>query len=174
MVGNCFTILFADDTTLYVSSKNTYYLKWCIEHDLSLLLDWFCANKLTLNLAKTQFLLIKSNTNIKSFSININNTIIHPSSTCKFLGVTLDNKLVWTPLINEKLLKIKRNKNMLQLTKNCLTPSAKKLIYYGHIHSHLMYCLVVWGSLCKKGDIARLTKAQNKCVKINCSQKGHR
>ena len=55
---------------------------------------------------------------------------------------------------------------MLQLTKNCLTPLAKKLIYYGHIHSHLMYCLVVWGSLCKKGDIARLTKAQNKCVKL--------
>ena len=41
VVENCSTILFADDTTLYISGKNTTYLKWCIEHDISLLLDWF-------------------------------------------------------------------------------------------------------------------------------------
>ena len=46
VVENCSTILFADDTTLYISSKNTTYLKWCIEHDISLLLDWFRANNL--------------------------------------------------------------------------------------------------------------------------------
>ena len=52
VVENCSTIQFADDTTLYISSKNTNYLKWCLEHNLMLLLDWFHANKLTLNLAK--------------------------------------------------------------------------------------------------------------------------
>ena len=52
VVENCSTILFADDTTLYISSKNTTYLKWCIEHDISLLLDWFRANKLTLTCQK--------------------------------------------------------------------------------------------------------------------------
>ena len=41
VVENCSTILFADDTTLYVSSKITNYLKWCLEHDLTQLLDWF-------------------------------------------------------------------------------------------------------------------------------------
>ena len=55
---------------------------------------------------------------------------------------------------------------MLQITKNCLNPSTKKLNYYGHIHSHLMYCLLAWGGLSKKGAISRLTKAQNKCVKL--------
>ena len=55
---------------------------------------------------------------------------------------------------------------MLQTSVNCLTPSAKKLIHYGHIHSHLIYCLLVWGSICKKGDLARLSKTQNKCVKL--------
>ena len=35
VVENCSTILFADDTTLYISNKNTTYLKWCLEHDLS-------------------------------------------------------------------------------------------------------------------------------------------
>ena len=141
VVENCFTILFADDTTLYISSKNSNYLKWCIEHDMMLLLDWFHANKLTLNLFKTQFLLFKSNNKIKQFSININNTAIYPCITSKFLGVTLDDKLEWTHHINEKLLKIKRNKNMLQITNNCLNPAAKKLIYYGQINSHLSHLL---------------------------------
>ena len=90
---NCSTIFFADDTTLYISSKNTTYLKWCIEHDISLLLDWFRANKLTLNLSKTQFLLFKTHTNVKSFNIEIHDIIIHPSNSCKFLGVILDENL---------------------------------------------------------------------------------
>ena len=55
---------------------------------------------------------------------------------------------------------------MLQTSVNCLTPSAKKLIYYGHIHSDLTYCLLVWGGICKKGDLTRLSKIQNKCVKL--------
>ena len=166
VVENCSSILFADDTTLYISSKNTTYLKWCIEHDISLLLDWFRANKLTLNLSKTQFLLFKTHTNVKSFNIEIHDIIIHPSNSCKFLGVILDEKLDWTPHINDRILKIKRNKNMLQTSVNCLTPFAKKLIYYGHIHSHLIYCLLVWGNICKKGDLTRLSKTQNKCVKL--------
>ena len=55
---------------------------------------------------------------------------------------------------------------MLQLTKKCLNPASRKLVYYGRIHSHLTYCLMVWGSLGKKCDITRLIKAQNKCVKL--------
>ena len=55
---------------------------------------------------------------------------------------------------------------MLQTSVNCLTLSAKNLIYYGHIHSHLTYCLLVWGGICKRGDLVRLSKTQNKCVKL--------
>ena len=55
---------------------------------------------------------------------------------------------------------------MLQINVNCLNSSAKKLIYYGHIHSHLTYCLLIWGGSIKKSDLARLTKIQNKCVRL--------
>ena len=130
VVENCSAILFADDTTLYISNKNTTSLKWCLEHDLSLLLDWFRANKLTLNLSKTQFLLFKTHAKVATFSIEIQDIIIKPSNACKFLGIKLDDKVDWTPHINERILRIKRNKNMLQTNVNCLTSVAKKLIYY--------------------------------------------
>ena len=55
---------------------------------------------------------------------------------------------------------------MLVTGKNMLNTNAKKLIYYGHIHSHLCYCLIVWGGMCKKMDLNRLQKAQNSCIKL--------
>ena len=47
------SLLFADDTTLLHSHSNLKYLKWTVEDDLNRLMDWFRANKLTLNLDKT-------------------------------------------------------------------------------------------------------------------------
>ena len=113
-------------TLLHIfQAKNTTYLKWCLEHDLSLLLDWFRANKLTLNLSKTQFLFFKTHSKVKTFNIKIQDTVIQPSNDCKFLGIKLDDKLDWTPHVNERILRIKRNKNMLQTNVNYLTSVSK-------------------------------------------------
>ena len=53
-------ILFADDTTIYMSHSNLTYLKWCIEEDLRTLSDWFKPNLLTLNVDKIGFLNIQT------------------------------------------------------------------------------------------------------------------
>ena len=45
-------ILFADDTTMVNSHKNVNYLEYMMFHDLTILLDWFKANQLSLNLKK--------------------------------------------------------------------------------------------------------------------------
>ena len=41
-------IQFADDTTLVFTHRNLQYLRFCIESELSIVQDWFNANKLTL------------------------------------------------------------------------------------------------------------------------------
>ena len=46
-------IQFADDTTLYITHQNLSYIRFCLEHDLNILQDWFLANKLTLNIGKS-------------------------------------------------------------------------------------------------------------------------
>ena len=50
----CNSIMFADDTTLYKTHNNLQYLKWSIEQDMIVLMDWFRANRLTLNLEKSK------------------------------------------------------------------------------------------------------------------------
>ena len=49
-------ILFADDMTLIGYWKNLTFLKRKIMQDLEKLQQWFDANKLTLNVSKTQFM----------------------------------------------------------------------------------------------------------------------
>ena len=49
-------ILFADDTTHFNSAKNTQFLRYSLEHDMSLLMDGYRANKLSLNIDKTVLL----------------------------------------------------------------------------------------------------------------------
>ena len=64
-------ILFADDTTLYYSHRNLNYLKYCIEHDLGIIVDWFKANGLTLNLDKSECVLFRPKSNKSESFINI-------------------------------------------------------------------------------------------------------
>ncbi len=74
----CKCILFADDTTLYTTHKNLLYLQNSIKHDLEILVDWFKANKLTLNLDKTSFVLFqqKSENINEDISLTIDNITI--------------------------------------------------------------------------------------------------
>ena len=46
-------ILFADDATIFKSHKLVSFLQCMLEHDLQHMVDWFSANKLSLNLNKT-------------------------------------------------------------------------------------------------------------------------
>ena len=73
-------IQFADDTTLYYADKNLDVLKFCIEHDLKIIMDWFRANSLMLNVQKTKYLLFAPSNKKKTINLMIDNCIIKPSS----------------------------------------------------------------------------------------------
>ena len=51
--------LFADDTSLTASAKNIDELLLKINKELPNIYDWLCANKLTLNLRKTKYLIFQ-------------------------------------------------------------------------------------------------------------------
>ncbi len=99
-----FTILFADDTTLQLSSKSLHDLYDLANFELSKIEDWFKANKLTLNASKTKYILFKNkkeDVSITSLKLQIDNKDIERVGTgCKnesfkFVGVHLDENLNW-------------------------------------------------------------------------------
>ena len=55
---------------------------------------------------------------------------------------------------------------MLRRSKTLLSKKAKRLLYYGQIHSHLAYCLGIWGSMLPMQMMHKLSKAQKIAVSL--------
>ena len=161
----CNSILFADDTTLYKTHENLVYLKWCLEEELRGLMDWFKANKLTLNLNKSVCMLFGEKS-VGDFGVEIDDIKIPTVKHTKFLGLWIDDKLKWDQHVNKMILKIKRNVHLLRTGKNLLNVHAKKLVYFAHIQSHITYCLTVWGNLVSSYLVKKIEKIQEKCMSL--------
>ena len=58
-IKNSTTFHFADDTYLKYSSSCENNIRNKINEDLSLIFEWLCANRLSLNVAKTEFIIFK-------------------------------------------------------------------------------------------------------------------
>ena len=58
-LANSECILFADDTTIFKANKDINELIEFVKGDMNILIDWFRANKLSLNLSKTNCILFK-------------------------------------------------------------------------------------------------------------------
>ena len=137
------SLLFADDTTLLYSHKNLRYLKWTVEEDLSSHMDWFKANKLTLNLDKIVCVLFNNKSKTEELTLDIGTYKLHSSETVKFLGVWIDNKMTWNKHVSTLIVKLKQNMQLLKLSNKFLNKDTKKLIYYAHIYSHLTYGILI-------------------------------
>ena len=145
-------IQFADDTTLYVTHQNLSCIKFCLEHDLEILQDWFLANKLTLNIGKSVCILFGKHREEK-LEIHIGPETIPQVKNTKFLGLWIDQTLSWNKHVSKLLLKLKSKLNLLQIGKKFLSTHALRVLYFAQIQSNLTYGIGIWGSLLNQGNL---------------------
>ena len=97
--------MYADDTTLQMSSSNIKQLYTRANTELIRISDWFKANKLTLNAGKTKHILFRDKKKVIDFEgLNLeieNNKIDRIGYGCKeesfkFVGMNLDEHLNWS------------------------------------------------------------------------------
>ena len=102
-------IMFADDTTLYYTHPNIHDCVNIINGQLSLLVVWLNANKLSLNVDKTVGMIFSNKPVPPNVKISINNSSIQIVNNSKFLGLDFDNKFNCsrhTALISNKISKL--------------------------------------------------------------------
>ena len=157
-------ILFADDTTLFVTHKNMVYMEWCMQEDLKILQDWFKANKLTLNINKSVAMHF-SNKKERNIKINVGEVPLPVATKTKFLGVWIDSSLSWNIHFDELILKLAKGQYLLKCCKNIFSMQTKVNIYYAHVYSHLVYGITIWGNMLPKEKLKKLQKLQNCCVR---------
>ena len=132
---------FADDTNLLYSSKTIKKLKQNLNKDLMLLYDWLCANRLSLNTGKTEFIVFRPpryNQGVR-ITLKLNHTKLFESPKIKYLGLILDT-LNWKAHIAELSKKLSRAVGSL-------------------FNSHLSYGLAVWGNA-NQLDIRKIKSLQ--------------
>ena len=161
-------ILFADDTTIYHTNSNKQKLIQDIEHDLAHLVDWFAANKLSLNITKTNFLVFgdKYDHSLDNSvnEIHLGNQVINRINCSKFLGIFIDDELVWNQHIEYISKKVTSGLYAINSCKRFLSSSNLKLLYFSLVHTHLSYGTMIWGGTYKT-HIHKLEIIQKKAIR---------
>ena len=110
-----------------------------------LLYDWLCANRLSLNTGKSEFIVFRPpryNQGVR-ITLKLNHTKLFESPKIKYLGLILDNKLIWKAHIAELSKKLSRAVGLLYKVR---PPTVLRSLYFSLFNSHLSYGLAVWGN----------------------------
>ena len=108
---NLFFILFADDTTVMIEGTNINTIITTLNCELAKLTEWFNANKLSINVSRSHYMVFhRSRRKINNGDIILDTTILSQVTFTKFFEVILDDKLKWTYHISYIKKKISRLK----------------------------------------------------------------
>ena len=165
--------MYADDTTISYSSKNIDDLNENMNRDLNCLKQWLQGNKLSLNVMKTQAMVVGSRPNLKKISdkkiespsFAIGDSQVEIVEKTKYLGVQLDQHLVWDEHTTFLRAKVSRALGFLKYAKKLLPQETLSQIYRGIVEPHFRYCCSVWGS-CGESKRLALQKLQNRAARI--------
>ncbi|CAB3998795.1 Hypothetical predicted protein [Paramuricea clavata] len=141
--------LFADDTNLTASGDSITDLEAAVNSDLENLRKWLIANKLSLNVAKTEFMLIGSKQMIRSISdlqlnVKIENESVKQVHESITLGVTIDQHLSWKSNTENICKKITSGISALRRLKEFADKQALLSVYNAIVRPYFDYCCEVW------------------------------
>jgi hypothetical protein len=160
-------ILFADDTNLFFSCKNINELIDTVNGELDKLAEWFRANKLSLNISKTNYILFgfKHGKQNMCRDILIDGKSIEQVTHTKFLGVYIDENLNWKYHTSQLSIKVSKNVGIINKIKHLLTKELLTSLYYTLIQPYLIYCNIIWGGASKLA-LYRLSCIQKRAVRL--------
>ena len=158
--------LFADDTNVFYSDKNLNNLEQIINEELIKLTDWLRANKLSLNISKSKYMLISSSNKLKvNLDIKIGNISLKQSEFVKYLGIYIDHNLTWKAHINYISKKISKSIGIISKLRHYVDLPTIKQVYYSLVYPYLQYGISVWGNTYKT-RLSHLNKLNNKAIRI--------
>jgi hypothetical protein len=163
-IQNSKSIIFADDTTVYASSTSLPILFNTINADLNGLADWFCANKLSLNVSKTNYVLFSRKSIMTHFGIKIGNMQIERKQCVKFLGIIVDEKLEWSEQISNCKAKLSSSLYAINSSKRYLTSKHLLMLYNSIVYPYLSYGILLWGSTFKS-YLNKINVMQKKAIR---------
>ena len=138
-----------DDTSITYAGKDVKEINDFLDKDLKSINTWLSANKLTLNLTKTEFLVITSRQRrvylSDNQSVTVDNFPIEQVSSTKYLGVHFDENLCWNTHIEVVCKKISSALGLINRIRNFVPLHNLFNIFNGLVKPQFDYCSNVWG-----------------------------
>ena len=134
-----FLLLFADESNVFVTGRDIDAMIDQVNTEMAKIVPWLNANKLTLNMRKTHFIVFKTAKKhiSSSKSVLINNHPIKQVTTTKFLGIIIDSSLSWCDHILAIKGKASRGIGILSKTRRYFNYVTLRTLYYSIIYPYL-------------------------------------
>ena len=141
---------FADDTNLLCLGNSINKLNKLVNADLKRLANWLNANKISLNVKKTEMVIFKSKQ--KKFEgdlkIKLSGKRLYPTESVKYLGVKVDTNLSWQYHVNDLSFKLNRANALLFKMRKYISCKISRSIYFAIFDSYSSYCCLVCAQNC--------------------------
>ena len=168
-LGNSIPAVCADDANVTVTGSSIEYNEKKISTELGSLHNWLLANTLSLNISKTEYMIIRSRQRIskKSFDpqVSIRSDKIKRVTTTKTLGVTVDKNISWKYHIDNIYNTVSKGIVLQKRAKSVISTKSLKRLYDALVLPHFDYCSLLWDN-CTDDWKDRLQNLQNKAGRI--------
>ena len=116
-----------------------------LNSELAKLTDWRKANKLSMNVSKTHYMVFhRSRRKLDKEDILLDNTIIIKQVTfTKFIGIIIDDKLKWIHHISYIKNKISKGMGIILKARKVLKMKALLQLYHSFVIPYLIYCVEI-------------------------------
>ena len=108
--------------------------------------NWLSANKISLNIEKTELIIFKSPRKVlpDETKIKLSGKRLYPWNSIKYLGGRIDRFLHWHDQVNSIAVKLNRANSLLLKIRNYVNMKPWRAIYFAISDSNLSYSCIVW------------------------------
>ena len=116
-----------------------------MQKELNLLYTWLQANKLSLNVQKTYYIIFhRARIKLTSHTSDLymGDSILTTTDKLKYRGVIIDDKITWIPHITY----VSKGIGIMFKARHSLKRNALVNLYNSFIYPYLIYCIEAWGN----------------------------
>ena len=166
---SCDLSMYADDTHFTSALKKSSDLNTGILPEFINICDWLQANKLSLSVVKTEYMIIGTEQSIIELGsipkTKVGNTYLKKVNKTKSLGFIIDANLKWDDHIQYICSKVRRIIGLIEHIKHHISKRSSILLYKSLVEPYFRYGNTVWG-LCNSILIDKLQTLQNRIARI--------
>jgi len=156
--------LFVDDTSVIISNRNFIEFSTTANLVLARMIEWFSANKLVLNLEKTNIIkYVTNNLPYCALTIGHKDKYMEEVVNLKLIGIQIDNHLNWKNHIDQIVPKLSAACYMVRQMYYICNNDTFKLMYFAYFYSVASYGIILGGN---SSNIKKILTLQKRIIRI--------